>query len=86
MNEPFDPALLCLSRDPSGRLDMDGMKRLLSPLEVKADCIHCAVSIYPLNSQLADVMLARRRGRAVRAKTRVRQPSAIPMSLLLTAY
>jgi hypothetical protein len=24
---------------------MDGMKRLLSPLEVKADGIHCAVSI-----------------------------------------
>jgi hypothetical protein len=45
MNEPFDPASLCLSRHPSGRLDMDGMKRLLSPLEVEADCIHCAVSI-----------------------------------------
>jgi hypothetical protein len=37
MNESFDSASLRLSRDPFGGLDMDGMKRLLSPLEVKAD-------------------------------------------------
>jgi hypothetical protein len=35
MNEPFDPASLHLSRHPSGRLDMDGMKRLLSPARGK---------------------------------------------------
>jgi hypothetical protein len=27
MNEPFDPRLLRLSRDPFGGLDMDGMER-----------------------------------------------------------
>jgi hypothetical protein len=32
MNEPFDSASLRLSRDAFGGLDMDGMKRLLSPL------------------------------------------------------
>jgi hypothetical protein len=42
MNEPFS---LRLSGDPLGRLDVDGMKRLLSPLEVKANGIHCAVSV-----------------------------------------
>jgi len=45
MNEPFDSGSLRLSRDPLGSLDVDGMKRLKSPLEVKADCVHCAVSI-----------------------------------------
>jgi hypothetical protein len=45
MNEPFDSASLHLSRDPFGRLGMYGMKRFLSPLDVKADGIHCAVSV-----------------------------------------
>jgi hypothetical protein len=45
MNELFDSASLRLSRDTFGGLDMDGMKRFLSPLEVKTDGIHCAISI-----------------------------------------
>jgi hypothetical protein len=45
MDEPFDSGSLRLSRDPLGRLDVDGMKRLPSVLDVKADCIHRAVSI-----------------------------------------
>jgi len=44
MDEPFDSSSLRLSRDPLGRLDVDGMKRLPSVLDIKADCIHRAVS------------------------------------------
>ena len=45
MDEPFDAGSLHLSSDPLGRLNVDGMKRLPSLLDVKADSIHCAVSI-----------------------------------------
>ncbi len=45
MDEPFDSGSLRLSGDPLGKLDVDGMKRLPSALDVKADCIHRAVSI-----------------------------------------
>ncbi len=45
MDESFDPGSLCLSRNPLGSLDVDGMKRLSSLLDVKADCVHNAVSI-----------------------------------------
>jgi hypothetical protein len=45
MDEPFDSASLRLSRDALGRLDVDGMKRLSSPFEVKADCVHRAVGV-----------------------------------------
>ena len=45
MDEPFDPGSLRLSCDPLGRLDVDGMKRLPSLLDVKADCIHRAICI-----------------------------------------
>ena len=45
MDESFDPGSLCLSRDPLGSPDVDGMKRLSSLLDVKADCVHRAVSI-----------------------------------------
>ena len=45
MDEPFDSGSLRLSCDPFGRLDVDGTKRLPSLLDVKAGCIHRAVSI-----------------------------------------
>jgi hypothetical protein len=45
MDESFDPGSLCLSRDPLGSLDVDGMKRLSSLLDVKADRVDRAVSI-----------------------------------------
>jgi hypothetical protein len=45
MDESLDPRSLRLSRDPSGSLDVDRVKRLSSVLGVKADCVHCAVSI-----------------------------------------
>src|SRR5258705_240763 len=45
MDEPFDSRSLRLSCDPLGRLDVDGMKRLPSLLDVEADCIYYAVSI-----------------------------------------
>jgi hypothetical protein len=45
MDEPFDSGSLRLSCDPSGRLDVDGMKRFPPVLDVKADCVHRAVSI-----------------------------------------
>lgn len=45
MDEPFDPGSLRLSCDPLGRFDVDGMKRLPSLLDVKADCIHRAICI-----------------------------------------
>ena len=45
MDEPFDPGSLRLNCDPMGRLDMDGMKRLRSVLDVKTNYVHRAVSI-----------------------------------------
>lgn len=45
MDEPFNSGSLRLNCDPLGRLDMDGMKRLRSVLDVKANCVHRAVSI-----------------------------------------
>ena len=45
MDESFDPGSLCLSCDPLGSLDVDGMKRLSTLLDVKADCVDRAVSI-----------------------------------------
>jgi hypothetical protein len=45
MDKSLDPGSLCLSCDPLGSLDVDGMKRLLSLLDVKADCVDHAVSI-----------------------------------------
>ena len=45
MNKPFDSSLPRLSRDPLSSLDMDGMKGLASPLDIKADCVHRAVGI-----------------------------------------
>jgi len=45
VDEPFNSGSLRLSRDPLGRLDVDGMERLPSLLDVKADCIHHAVCI-----------------------------------------
>ena len=45
MDEPFDAGSLRLNCDPLGRLDVDGVERLLSLLDVKADCIHGTVSI-----------------------------------------
>ena len=45
MNEPFDASSLRLNCDPLGGLDVDGMERLRSLLDVKADCIHGTVSI-----------------------------------------
>ena len=44
MCEPFHSGSACLSGYPLGRLDMDGMKRLRSVLDVKADRIHHSVS------------------------------------------
>ena len=44
-SEPFDSSLPRLSRDPLSSLDMDGMKGLASPLDIKADCVHRAVGI-----------------------------------------
>jgi hypothetical protein len=44
MDQPFRSGSACLSGYPFGRLDMHGMKRLLSMLDVKTDCIHHTVS------------------------------------------
>ena len=41
--EPIDSGTVCLSRYPFGRLDMNGMKILLSVLDVKANRIYNAV-------------------------------------------
>ena len=43
MNKPFDSGPLRLGCYPLSRLDVNGMKSLLSALEVKADCIYNAV-------------------------------------------
>ncbi|MET4177155.1 hypothetical protein ABIB99_008277 [Bradyrhizobium sp. LA6.1] len=43
VNEPFDTGTECLSRYPSGCLDVNGMKGLLSVLELKANRIYYAV-------------------------------------------
>ncbi len=45
MNELFDAGSLRLSCDPLCRLNVDGLERLPPMLDVKAYCIHCAVSI-----------------------------------------
>ena len=44
MNKPFDSGPVRLSCYPLGRLDVNGMKSLLSVLDVKADRIYNAVS------------------------------------------
>jgi len=43
VNEPFNAGTECLSRYPSGSLDVNGMKSLLSVLDVKANRIYNAV-------------------------------------------
>jgi hypothetical protein len=43
MNEPMGPGTACLSRDKFGSLDVNGMKGLLSALDVKANRIDNAV-------------------------------------------
>jgi hypothetical protein len=40
MDEPFDAGSMRLSCHPSGRLDVHGMKRLLSALDVETDRIY----------------------------------------------
>ncbi len=40
MNEPIDSGPVCLSRDPLGSLDVNGMKSLLSVFDVKANRIY----------------------------------------------
>jgi len=45
MNKALDTGSLCLSCDPLGGLDVDGMERLRSLLDIKANCIHRAVGI-----------------------------------------
>ena len=44
MNEPIDSGTVCLSRYSLGRLDVNGMKSLLSVLDIKADRIYNAIS------------------------------------------
>jgi hypothetical protein len=44
-DETLNSGSLRLSRDLSGRLDVDRMKSLPSVLDVEADCVHRAVSI-----------------------------------------
>ena len=44
MCEAFDSGLACLTRYPLGRLDMYGMKGLLSAFDVKTDRIYHTVS------------------------------------------
>ena len=43
MNESFDPGPVRLSCYPLGKLDVNGMKSLLSALDVKANRIYDAV-------------------------------------------
>ncbi len=45
MNEPFSPGPARLHCYPLGRLDVHGMKALLSVLDVKTDRIYDAVSV-----------------------------------------
>jgi len=44
MKEPFDTGPARLHCHSLGRLDVNGMKSLLSVLDVKTDCIYDAVS------------------------------------------
>ena len=44
MNKPFDSGPACFSCHPFGRLDVNGVKGLLSVFDVKADRIYDAVS------------------------------------------
>ena len=44
MNKPLDSSPVCLSCYPLGRLNVNGMKSLLSALEVKADRIYNSAS------------------------------------------
>ena len=44
MNKPFDSGPVRLDCYPLSRLDVNGMKSLLSALEVKADRVYSAVS------------------------------------------
>ena len=44
MNKPFDSGPVRLGCYPLSRLDVNGMKSVLSPREVKADRIYNAVS------------------------------------------
>jgi hypothetical protein len=44
VNKPFDPGPVRLGCYPLSRLDVNGIKSLLSALEVKADRIYSAVS------------------------------------------
>jgi hypothetical protein len=44
VNKPFDSGPVRLSCYPLGRLDVNGMKSLLSVLDVKTDRIYNAVS------------------------------------------
>jgi hypothetical protein len=43
VNEPIDTGTECLSRYPLGSIDVNGMKSLLSVLDVKANRIYNAV-------------------------------------------
>jgi hypothetical protein len=40
VDQPLDPGLACLSCQPLGTLDVQGMKSLCSVLDVKTDRIH----------------------------------------------
>jgi hypothetical protein len=44
VNKPLNSSPVCLSCYPLGRLDVNGMKSLMSALDVKADRIYNAVS------------------------------------------
>ena len=44
MRNPLDSGLVCLNCYPFGRIDVHGMKRLLSVLDVKTDRIHHTIS------------------------------------------
>ena len=44
MDQPLDPALACLSCQPLGTFDVEGMKSLRSVLDVKTDRIHHTVN------------------------------------------
>lgn len=44
MSEPFDASSVCLNCNPPGRLDMHGMKGLLSLFDIKTDRVYNTVS------------------------------------------
>ena len=44
MDQPLDPGLVCLSCQPLGTLDVQGLKSLRSVLDVKTDRIHHTIS------------------------------------------